>query len=804
MPIFKVRPEQPALPLRSSSVPPMHLHSPQTTHNLSPETVLLSVEEHSTLKKPSKSNAFTWSHLPPHIQQRILVHALIPDGPGTPIVIGLSEHRAHLNTTAVPIFLALGSWEAYINAASIFYQHIHVNLSLFSGTAMAFLTSPIAIRPRSLVSKVQLHFTIKENLLLFDTGYTVSQSRGKLIKMNIPTALRSMRTHGRLREVEFEILKGLSAGSKNRREGAVPGYYFPMAKIQLASLTIPVVEESDELRVSSKTSMSEHAAQVIVAPAFLACRAFQSGLLPLLEDGGFEKTKLSLETMVDTDADTAMDDTSTAAHLVYGKTFVQYWLGATVVELLDISPADHTWADPFPLIRESDEIMTDLVEPETLPGDDVAASREARYGLDSSPIKYPSSTSGSDTASSMEVVIDMDTLGDDTRREERASSEDSNASEEVVHGLHKKFGVTSSGSTERNHHEPLDGLASHEDESSSTSDDSDDVSPSPAAHLALAREDLIITLTAAFESDNTMEAIAKANQERELKSYRPPKRTCKHKHTFLHRLSCRCRSGDRSGSSFKDEEDPKTSTRKVSPAIIKPGLTDLDGMMMSGALRAGDEGSDSDADTDSLPSTGALEDDRGHEVPPEDLSLLENVFGARAEDVTTLDVSTDMVSDSERIARRSKKSEKPGRAESVDLSMGDDGETCPQVTGQTSKTGATETMCKAGIQAVTRSNSLTPLSDQARHLAESRGVQTKSLPNKANKTSHMPTGKTKTALSENSNRPSSKRKTPPTSHGPDQSSKASRRKRARPSKEKRLRLARRTEEAAAAEKTLVD
>ncbi|KUI61562.1 hypothetical protein VP1G_08722 [Cytospora mali] len=799
MPIFKVRPEQPALPLRSSSVPPMHLHSPHTTHDLPLETVLPSVEENSTPTESKQSNAFAWSHLPKHIQQHILVHALIPDGPDTPIVIGLSEHRAHLNTTAVPIFLALGTWEAYINAASVFYQHIHVNLSLFSDTAMAFLTSLITIRPRSLVVKIQLHFTIKDNLVLFDTGYTVSQTRGKLIKTNIPTALRSMRTHGRLREVEFVILARLSAGSKNGRDGAVPGYYFPMAKIQLASLTIPVVEESGDLGGPSKSSTSEHAAQVIVAPAFLACRAFQSGLLPLLEDGGFEKTKLSLKTVGDTDADTAVDDTSTATHLVDGEAFVQYWLGATVLELLDSSPADHTWADPFPLIGESDEIMTDLVEAETLPGDsEVAASLEIRHGLDSSPIKYPSSTSSSDTASSMEVVIDMDTLGHDSRREERASSEDSNASEEVVHDLHKKFGVTSSGSTERNYYEPLDGLGSHEDESSSTSDDSDAVSPSPAAHLAIAREDLITTLTAAVESDNTMEAIAKVNQERELNSYRPPKKLCRHDHTFLHRSSCRCRTGDRSGLSYEDEEDPETPTRKVSPAVIRTGLTDLDGMMMSGALRAGDKGTDSEADTDSLRSAGASEDDRGHEVPPVDLSLLEDVFSARAEDVTILGVPTDMISSFEKTERRSKESEVPGGAESVDLSMGDDDKTHSSVSGQTSK------MDKPDTQVGTSSNSLTPLPDQAKHLAVSRGTQTKSLPNKTNiGTSHMPTGKAKTALSETNNRVSSKRKTPPTSHGSGRSPKASRRKRARASKEKRLRLARRME-AAAAEETRVD
>ncbi|KAK7736697.1 hypothetical protein SLS53_006906 [Cytospora paraplurivora] len=108
----------------------------------SPGARLESVKERATPTKASRFSPFAWSRLSQHLQQRVLSYALLPDGLDTPISIGVSEHRTHLNDTAVPIFLALGSWEAYNNAASIFYQHIHINLTLCPTSSMTFLTSP--------------------------------------------------------------------------------------------------------------------------------------------------------------------------------------------------------------------------------------------------------------------------------------------------------------------------------------------------------------------------------------------------------------------------------------------------------------------------------------------------------------------------------------------------------------------------------------------------------------------------------------------------------------------------------------
>lgn len=227
MPIFKARQEQPLdIASGSSSIPPSQLYSTEVSHTLSPTRCLSSLVEHYTPTKSSKpkADAFAWSRLPQHIRRDILAHALLPDGPDTPMIIGLPEHRAHLNTTALPIFLAMGSWEAYVNAASIFYQHVHLHLALFQESTGVFLTSPSTLRPRSLVVRMQLHFTIRKYMILFDMGYTISGSMGKLIKMNIPTALRSLRTHGRLEDVHLVILKGPQAVTEDWGESAVPGY----------------------------------------------------------------------------------------------------------------------------------------------------------------------------------------------------------------------------------------------------------------------------------------------------------------------------------------------------------------------------------------------------------------------------------------------------------------------------------------------------------------------------------------------------------------------------------------------------
>lgn len=857
MPVFKVHQEQPGLPSRSSSVPPMHLHSPNTAHTLPPAACLPSLAEQCTPKKPSKPTVFAWVRLPQHIQQGILVHALLPDGPDTPIFIGLPRHRAHLNTTAVPIFLALGSWEAYANAASVFYQHIQLDLSLFPAPAMIFLTSPATLRPRSLVTGVQLHFTIKEHLPLFDTGYTVSQSMGKLIKMNIPTALRGMKTHGRLSEVELLILGGSQVDLKRGGGNTAPAYYLPMARLQLAGWT-PVAEP----------------AEVVVAPAFLACRAFQSGLLPLLEDGAFEDTRLALQHVGDaTDADIIEDENSTAAHQIDRNAFVQHWLGATVLELLDTSLPDQIWADPFPVTEkcggDADEMMVDLAWPSG--PETVVQSPEIRHELVSSPIKYPTSSSSSDTDSSRdEVLINFGALRDgslqeenpeldddnDKSSEEDTSSEDSSSSEEAVCELHKSFGVT------RLEHRPTDrpeqgnGLASSKEEGSpppppsSSSDDSDDSdvsdvsdesSPSSAAmHLEIARTELITNLTSAVGSDDTMEAIARASADRQLTSYATTEGPCKHgRDTVPGCPSCGALSEDSSESTSDDEDIPRTPLRRVPPANSNASFTDL-GKATSGPLHGDDEAdSDTDTDTESSSSSGDPVDEHANEVSPADLSHIEEVFGARAKDDPVLDVCggsiptncilTSMVSGSERAQGQPDKGKRAVTVEPVGLGLDNNNETRPWRGDQSSKSVATDATDKTKTQAGTKSGKtsspqttttpttpahhasdskpLTPVSARSKGPVKSKGTQTKGLPNMPARVSHPQAERARAAVAANNNRVSRKRKALPPAAANDEtarSSKANRRKRARAFKEKQLRLARRFEaEAAEREKALV-
>lgn len=839
----------------------MHLHSPNTAHTLPPAARLPSLAEQCTPKKPSEPNVFAWVRLPQHIQQGILVHALLPDGPDTPIVIGLPRHRAHLKTTAVPIFLALGSWEAYANAASAFYEHIQLDLSLFPAPAMTFLTSPATLRPRSLVAGVQLHFTIKEHLPLFDTGYTVSQSMGKLIKMNIPTALRGMKTHGRLSELELLILGGSQVDLKRGVGSAAPAYYLPMARLQLAGWT-PAAEP----------------AEVVIAPAFLACRAFQSGLLPLLEDGVFEKTRLALQCVCGAaDADMVDDENSTAAHQVERHAFVQQWLGATVLDLLDNSLPDQTWADPFPFIekcgRDDDELMVDLTWPSG--PETVVQSPEIRHELVSSPIKYPTSSSSSDTDSSCdEVLINLGALrdgslqgenpelddDDDKSSEDDTSSEDSSPSEEAVRELHKSFGVT------RLEHRPTDrsgqanGLASSKEGGgpppppSSSSDDSDDSdgsgvsdasdesSPSPAAmHLEIARTELITNLTSALGSDDTLEAIARATADRQLTSYVTTEGPCKHGHNTVPGCpSCVAISEDSSESSTSDDEDiPRTPVRRVPPADSNASLTDL-GKATSGPLHGDDEAdSDTDTDTESSSSSGDPVDDNANEVSPADLSHIEEVFGALAKDDPILDVCggsmptncilTGIASASERVQGQADKSKRAVTVEPVGLDLDNNNETRPWRGGQSSKSVAIDATDKTETQAGTKSGKtsspqtttipttpahhvsnsepLTPVSARSKGPVKSKGTQTKGLPNMPARISHPQAERARAAVAANNNRVSRKRKAPPAVATDEaaRSSKANRRKRARAFKEKQVRLARRFEaEAAEREKALAN
>ncbi|ROV90817.1 hypothetical protein VPNG_09845 [Cytospora leucostoma] len=838
MPIFKVRQDQPALPARSSSVPPMHLHSPVVDHTRSPGARLESVKEPATPTKASKFSPFAWSRLSQHLQQRVLSYALLPYGLDTPITIGMSEHRTHLNDTAVPIFLALGSWEAYNNAASIFYQRIHINLTLCPTSSMTFLTSPTTVRLRSLVVKIQLRFTIKEHMLLFDTGYTVSESRGKLIQMNIPTALRSMKTHGRLDEVELLIPTGFPAGPRNGLGAAIPGFYSPMARMQLASWASAA--RSDECLKSQEHYMP---AEVVVAPAFLACRAFQSGLLPLLMDGVFdEKTKLGLLFEDDAEGDLAVNDNSIATIPMDVDALLQYWLGATVIQLFDVSHVESDWVDPFSLAVQfgegTDEL--DLAENQALPaGGETNQSREAAYNLVSSPVKYTSSDQDSDDdtfsedSSSSEATVQPSHKTPDALRgrshpeladqgqpelsDDDASSELRNADQGTLRALHKEFGVTPPNHSQVRA-EPRDDSPSPVPEagSSSTSgDDSDAVFPSPAKHLEAARTDLITTLTAVVSSGDTMEALARADADRQLSSfaYGAAKRPCKHKGTVSACSAFRRRSDGSSGFPVENglppcTPSPKVPNDKASWPLIASGSTGV----------PGEGAADSHADTDTSSS-----DESEREIPWSDLSIIEEVFAARAADATIPDVDgglmqtscdlPDTVADPGKMDQPSYR-QGVGVAESGDLDMDMDDETGHLVGGQASESVAVEPTADKGKAPagmdhetnpttpehhLTAATAPTPLSANSKRSVKSKGTQTKRLPKEPPKDSRP-------AFAATNNPVSKKRKAPATTSAePFRLSRAARRKRARAAKAQQLEVARRIEaEAAQGEKTLVN
>lgn len=800
MPVFKVRPEQPDLPWRSSSVPPMHLHSPQASHVRSPATHLPHTGEQCTPTKPRKLKTFApWSRLPQHIRRRILAHTLVPDGPGTPITIGLPEHHAHLNTTAVPIFLALGSWGAYLDAASIFYQRVHLNLSLFPDSAMAFLTSPATLRPRCLVAMVELRFTIEDHLLLFDTGYTVARSRGKLVKMNIPTVLRSMKTHGRLGEVRLLLPRMLPEDSGSGTKSVVPEYYFPMAYIRLAGWVSGSGSGSDDTPESSKTSvLSRHArpAGLVVAPVFLVCRAFQSGLLPLLENGAFGKTKLGVIQEY---------SNSTAPVYIDGSTVLQSWLGATLVDILDSSPTDpQTWADPFPLTGgdPGEPMANPADEAQELSGDEeIVPSRNTGHKLVSSPIKYPTPTSGSsdaDSSSSEEVVINFDALRDESRTEEGVSqgepelsdgdtsSDDSSSSEDMLHGS-DNLGMTPRVNEDS-------GAAGPWDESSPTSDSPDSLSPIPAVHLEHARAGLITTLTAAIESEDTMEVIARATADRQLTTYKASEGPCRHDDATSDCLASRCMDEESSGSSDEDDETP---TCKVPPAITRPSAIDpnetMSGPFPTGhnTCSTGDNASVRDGDSDGSSSAAVVKDEHGDEMAEDAMDL--NVDGGLA---PTDCAVVGIVTPSAVPERRSREVEMVSRADSIDLGLDSDHESCGSVDSNTSElVAATEPTDDANAKGQVGTkpdntnmaqirtpttparltsgfNVLTPQSTRSKPSVKSKGTQTKRAP-------YMAKVKAKAASASNDG-VSKKRKAPhAASDGPARSSKASRRKRAR-------------------------
>lgn len=292
---------------------------------------------------------FPWTRLPQHIQQRILAHTLLPDGPGTPFIVGDPEHSTHLREVAVPLFIALGSWSAYFDGVRILYRAVYLDICVRRRSSLSFLTSHRALRPRSMVVKLRITIDIKKSLPLFDTGHTIRQSKGKLIKMNVPTALRCMKVHGRLCEVDF-LIDSLAEASEAENE--VPEYYLPLAEIQLVNQSVLQVCDDHVAAPNLGLRSDIRQADTVIAPAFLACRAWQSGFLPLFEHGAFQKgvsLGLVLSGHHSDHKRASRKDDGDVVCPIDGVSLMRYWIGGTIVELLDETLRPSCWTDPFTL-----------------------------------------------------------------------------------------------------------------------------------------------------------------------------------------------------------------------------------------------------------------------------------------------------------------------------------------------------------------------------------------------------------------------------------------------------------------------
>lgn len=453
-----------ALPERGSSLPPLHVHASEPLHDVSPPSRLPDV-----VMEPRTSRAFPWTRLPQHIQLRILSHIILPDGPGTPLIIGDPDHSTHLRKIAVPVLLALGSWSGYYNGVRVLYCAVHMDICSHRRSSMNFLTSHRTVGPRSMVAKLRIIIDIKKSLPLFDTGYTIRQSKGKLIKMNVPTALRCMKVHGRLSEVEL-LIDSLAATAEPKHE--VPESYLPMAEIQLANRSVFQKWDNYVASSSLETHSEIKQADIVVAPAFLACRAWQSGLLPLFEDGTFRKGAslgLVLNEYRSDQKRTAGQHAEAKISPIDGSSLMRYWIGGTIVELLDETLQLSSWTDPFTLSQRAYDLdgtassgTNHLSEP-LLPENLVADSIEDESDMTVSPANASDTlfrSAWKEREAKYEgphCVMNLQKRREDARLGYRAShdspgpskgynvhSDDESLSEDVeMRTLHQRFGVGS-------------------------------------------------------------------------------------------------------------------------------------------------------------------------------------------------------------------------------------------------------------------------------------------------------------------------------------------------------------------------
>ncbi|KAJ4413377.1 hypothetical protein N0V82_008593 [Gnomoniopsis sp. IMI 355080] len=209
---------------------------------------------------------------------------------------------------------------------------------------MHFLTSPTTLRLRSLVGKLQVRMDIEHDLCLFDEGWRSTTSVPEA-RVNVPTALHSMHIHGRLREVHFllnvhEIIYERDQDSATTTGRSMSAFYLPMARLQLADWEVQV---GDGPEFSSGPACRP--GREVIAPTFLASRAFQYGFLLLLREGVVGKPSLGLEVIM-------RNGLSRIEEVDTGRIF-KCWLGATISEVLSAARQSNViwdkWTDPFPI-----------------------------------------------------------------------------------------------------------------------------------------------------------------------------------------------------------------------------------------------------------------------------------------------------------------------------------------------------------------------------------------------------------------------------------------------------------------------
>lgn len=327
---------RPSLPPRCASLPPLHLECP--------ELAVLPLSGLSSL--PEEEECFPWARLPKEIQHDILRNALaFPVAAEQEIHWGWKEHKAHLLETVVPLFLGLGNWNAYLDAAAILYGDMCITRTANRDAILNLLWRPETLRIRNLIHKLELHVLMPYDLKLFNIGL---ETQG-----NIPTALQSMRVHGRLQEVNFVFhvpdLTTCDYDHACMMEYDVLSLNLPMARLQVASCCPPALPQDS----STTVSRAIQPGKVVVAPAFLASRDFQSGLLPLLEKDVFQKSTLTMKLF------STKDDRDSRVASIDGHDVFTHWFGTTKLEDL---PQEAKWLLPrerpndlYPFVPQAEE-----------------------------------------------------------------------------------------------------------------------------------------------------------------------------------------------------------------------------------------------------------------------------------------------------------------------------------------------------------------------------------------------------------------------------------------------------------------